>query len=502
MSAQTTSTRSTVGLTALGTVLALALFAMVNYLSIRHYKRWDWTTQGLYTLSGRTVQVLHQLPARVEIDVFLSESEQGFAELKELVERYRAVKNSLVVHYIDPDRQPEEYQKYAQRFDLQAGVTQAGTVISDVAAVAAFRDKKWSIARNDLISIDPESLGANGASEPRIDVKAEQALTGALVQVTSGRATRICVTQGHGEWTLDDAQSRSLGAFRDELHRDNIEMTSIDTLSNAHVGQGCDAVFVVSPVQPFNEQEQKALHDYVTGGGSLLVAADPVIDHDSFRPTGLENALAEFGVALRADQVVETDGGHRFGGNEGFPEFMANDFGPIPHHPTTDLLAKGGGRIVFNVARSVTPDASKHASVLVQTTAQAHVRTTISETGEATRSGPIVLGAAVSLKTPTADDATSPVTSPGSRVAVLGDADLFDPRLLGSEFTMNYAFLSSLTGWLTQREALISIPPKKMNARPAVLTEDDLAGLAFRVLVLLPLSVMLAGFAVWWQRRS
>ena len=40
-----------------GIVLVLALFAMVNYLAMRHYQRFDWTSSKLYSLSEKTLSV-------------------------------------------------------------------------------------------------------------------------------------------------------------------------------------------------------------------------------------------------------------------------------------------------------------------------------------------------------------------------------------------------------------------------------------------------------------
>ena len=35
------------------TLLLVAILAMVNYLAFRHYKRFDWTSQGIFTLSPK-----------------------------------------------------------------------------------------------------------------------------------------------------------------------------------------------------------------------------------------------------------------------------------------------------------------------------------------------------------------------------------------------------------------------------------------------------------------
>src|SRR5262249_48882805 len=51
---------------------ALALAVLVNVYAARHSRRWDLTTHGLYTLSPATVDTLHALAERVEVDVLLS----------------------------------------------------------------------------------------------------------------------------------------------------------------------------------------------------------------------------------------------------------------------------------------------------------------------------------------------------------------------------------------------------------------------------------------------
>ena len=82
------------------------------------------------------------------------------------------------------------------------------------------------------------------------------------------------------------------------------------------------------------------------------------------------------------------------------------------------------------------------------------------------------------------------------------------PEIPGAEmFTLeemvaNFDLTSAWTGWLTRREALIAIAPKRVQARAVVMAEEDLGALAFRVLFLMPMSLLLLGVAVWWTRRQ
>jgi hypothetical protein len=75
-------------------------------------------------------------------------------------------------------------------------------------------------------------------------------------------------------------------------------------------------------------------------------------------------------------------------------------------------------------------------------------------------------------------------------------------ELLDNPQLSNIDFVSSSAGWLTQREALINIAPRKTKARAVIMSDADLQNLLFRVVLLLPLAALIAGFGVWWSRRS
>jgi len=85
---------------------------------------------------------------------------------------------------------------------------------------------------------------------------------------------------------------------------------------------------------------------------------------------------------------------------------------------------------------------------------------------------------------------------------VVGDADFLAMPLIEAPALANFHLASAWVGWLTQREALIEIPPKKVKGGAVTFTQDDLGALLFRVAVLLPGAALLLGIAVWLNRRS
>ena len=86
-------------------IAAATIFLMVNYLSSRHYWRWDWTSEGLYTLSGKTRQILDEEVTRkkasVTIDVLLSAGDSLSDSVRELLANYGAACPALAEQFFD-----------------------------------------------------------------------------------------------------------------------------------------------------------------------------------------------------------------------------------------------------------------------------------------------------------------------------------------------------------------------------------------------------------------
>ena len=497
--------RSSEQLVAVATVvLVAAIAAMLNYVAFRRYERFDMTSVGMFTLSSKSKQVLRELNDDVDIYLFLSRGESSFDQIDELLKRIQASSSHVHVHYVDPEREEAEFRLLAQKFGILAAVGESGDVMADVAAVVARGDKRWHINRDDLIGID---MGP-GADEDEVtlDMRAEQALTGALVQVESGRATKLCLTQGHGEWSVEQDDERALSTFKFSLRHDNIEWQGFETLGQTKAPDGCDAVLVLGPTRAFSAAEASMLGDYVSHGGNLLLALDPLIEHDQVEPSGFEGTLEQFGVRLDADVVLEGSSEHLLGDN--MAEFVVTDFND--HTITRNL--QGRGRVFTVLSRSVTPTGGNdRVTTLLRTSDKGFGVTNLAalaagtqpERGPSDIAGPVSL--AIAMRVPQIgeareDDGSSEKT--GGRLVVVGDTDFLQGPLLETPELANLDFASAITGYLTQRNALIAIAPKKVKGGALVLSQDDLMALFFRVVVLLPAAALLLGVGVWMSRRS
>jgi hypothetical protein len=482
-------------------VFLLLIVAMANYLAFRHYERFDWTSEGVYTLSDKSKSVIKGLKQEVTIYLFMSQNEGAFEDTNELLARYKDSSPHVKVRYVDPDREPGEFKVLSQRFGVEQVGTEMGESRADVAAVVSAGDKKWHISRDDLVGFDFGNMP--GVDNVEINIKAEQALTGALVQVMSGRATRVCVTRGHGEISLDDQSERSIASLKTGLRHDNLELEPLDTLGKTSVPKECDAVLVLGPQRAFAEAEAKLLIDHVQAGGRVLLALDPVIEHDVIQPTGFEAALEALSIRLDRSLAIELSEDRLLSPNT--VEFLVTEFG---QHETTGIL-RGGARVLVSLARSFSLLApSERVEVLMRTSDKSFAATDIArilsgEGGAPTKgagdvAGPIDLALAYKAGDIEAveDDAK------GGRLILIGDSDFLQGPLLEAPELANFHLMSAFIGHLVERKALVEIPAKKVKGGTIMFTQEDLGALLFRVGVLIPGAAFLLGLAVWLNRRS
>jgi hypothetical protein len=171
-------------------------------------------------------------------------------------------------------------------------------------------------------------------------------------------------------------------------------------------------------------------------------------------------------------------------------------------------VLKDRARVVVALARSVSVlQHSDNIDVLLRTSDKAFGATDIASVttegkepvrGASDIAGPLDLALAVRVNAETDPEGKKP----GGRLIVSGDSDFVQPSLLEAAELANFHLASAWTGWLTEREALIEIPPKKVKGGSVMFTQEDLTALLFRVGGLLPGAVFLLGLAVWFNRRS
>jgi len=467
-----------------GVLLLAALLVIVNYFGWKYYKRFDWTSSQLYSLSDKTRNVLKGLNKDVDFIVFMSPDQQRdlYQPTNELLQRYGSASRRVHVKFLDLEKNPLEAQALSQQY----GVTTQGVV------VASGKDKRV-ISSADLADIDSTS------GEPRITgYKGEQLFTSAILQLSEGRKPKILFTTGHGERSLDDQGGSGLALAQQLLGRDNFDLSEWASLGKSAVPAGTDLLVIAGPTGSFVQPELDAFSAYLNNGGRMLVLLDPTLAPagagGGLVKTNLEGWLARYGIKAGQDIVVDPTAILPFFGPE---TIFIKSYG---EHPITKAFAGAGVPVLTSLVRSMAPGNAPGIKVteLMRTAPQGWGETDLAHLDRAGKdaadvAGPVAVGVV----------AESAATAPGKkpmRLAAIGDSDFAGNQLLQAN-QPNALLLANTLNWLVEREALLGIPPKKTEQVRLTLTPED-AHKVYFVAALLPLlSVALGGYVFSRRRR-
>ena len=487
-----------------GIVLAMVLATLVNVLAARHYKRWDVTRGGLYTLSEATLATLHDLPEPVKIYVLLPGGEPLTLSVVHLLDGYRAETSKLEVELVDPDRRPAEFLALAQKFGIGAD-REDGRVVATAAAVVVRGDRREILRQQELVEVDADD---DLRRRPRL----EQAFTGAIRAVSGGDHPRACFTVGHGE---DDSKP-----LRDHLVRNGYEVTVVEPARGGEKTSldGCKVLVVAGPREKVPAEDVSRWTAYLDKGGTALVAVGPEADlaDQGFADLGLDPLLRGFGIALDRDFVFEVAPRLRA------PNGRGETFTPTPRaHPATQAVMKTAQRglvPVLTVASSLTATGAGSAAVtpLLVTSDEAFgmvdFRSWASGApplpGAADKKGPLTVAAAAERPPVTMGDPRRvPHTPPGGkhagRLLVVGSAGaLWGANWQREDLRGTAVFAEGAIAWLTERPPILDIPQKPAFAAGLRVSDEWLDATRRYVLLYMPLAAMLVGVAVYLRRRG
>lgn len=495
-----------------GVLLVLGLVAILNYFSWKYYKRFDWTSENLYTLSEKSKNVVARLDTPIEAVVFMSPGEPLFEPVRELLSRYAAESPNFSMRVVDPEKNLIEAQTLVTKF----GLSHLDVIVFDRG------DDRRVVESADLADYDYSGLQA-GRGPEMTAFKGEQVFTEVVIDLDEDRKPRILFTTGHGELGLDDMSAGGLSELGALLGRDNFDLEEWAPLSEPRVPEGADAVVIAGPTVGFAEPEIRALEAFLEDGGRLLALLDPIFDRSgAVAPSGLEDFLSGFGIELGGDIVIDPEGPIPFFGAE---TFFVSSFG---EYPVTRPLRQAEIPVIVPLAQSlrIMADADETGlTVLLETSAAGWGESDLDNLTNVERddddvAGPVAIGIAIELDhedevaaspEPTGDDvdegalaeernALEPQTPrPPARLVVFGDAGFVTNGQLRN--VGNAELAANTLNWLVERENLIAIPAKKPEQVRLSLTAGEVRSIGILVFLVLPGLAIVAGAAVFSRRR-
>jgi ABC-type uncharacterized transport system involved in gliding motility auxiliary subunit len=428
-------------------VAVIAILVIINFVGYRHHKRFDLTTEKLYTLSEQSRNIVSGLKQDVTVVRFDKGPSAGFDDL---MAEYKGLSPHFKSETVDPQQKPEVAQDY--------GATHLGDVFV-----------------------------ASGVHKNHLDLHgevSEEDVTGAILKVTSDKLKEVCFVTGHNERQLSDESADGYSVVDAGLKKENYTTKTVN-LAQDGVPADCNVLVIAGPKQAFFAPETEAVGKFLDGGGEGLILVDPGTDPK------LDDIFNSWNIAVGNNVVIdESRLSQMIGG--GPTVSLVVVFGSSP-------ITKGfqGGMAFFPSARTVAiADKAKtipQAMAILNTSTSSFtvpkLQREIKLDPKTNPSGPFTLGVTANRK----------VGDKEARLVVIGN----------SQFAMNpYAaqqhngdLFYNTVDWLAQDENMISIRPKTATNRRVTLTEGQASALRWIDLIFLPGLVIFSGIYIWWKRR-
>lgn len=458
-------------------VVAAALGLLANIALYRHDVHFDLTETGRFTAPSELQTVASSLDRDVSVTYFYNSQDGDAVAAKDVLAALARRDRHLRVRALDLDNEPVAARNYGVRIYNTAVIESEGRR-TQVDNSTDLRDMAFAVERV-LKQRTPIVCFVTGHGEP-YGAPGSHAHLGHTETLEGPVATMDAPAAGIDRLTM---AIQAIG-YSDRA----VAMPAI-----SEIPADCAVVADLGPRSAYAPDEVQMLKNYLARGGRLLLMYDP-----EFPATPeLQSLLGQVGLEVGSGMVL--DPVNHSGTEE---DKVAVPY--YPPHPITDQVAL----TVFPGPRPLRVLGKIHdiqATALISTSRDSYVRPTASST-------------ALASTQPLAAPESKPAAGRGPAILAValqgnwpeGDQNPFRLVLVGSASFATNAFFPyasngdlavSMLRWLADDRATPKLKPATYSTAEVRLTHREMQLTFFLIEILLPLSVILFGVAVWRRRR-
>lgn len=228
----------------------------------------DTTHNHRNTLSAPSIQVLKQLPDRIEITAFCSNSPYKGRYFRKsitaLIQRYQHLHPNLQLQFVDPATAPTMAREWQ--------IKKEGEM------VIRYRDQQQHLYL-------PYT---------------EEAFTNVLLQLQHGSRAPLLFATGNGEPALQDTTSQGASLLGQALQAAGIRISGTASISSLPGKQASLATLVIAgATQPYTAAQRTAIQAHIQQGGNLVWLVD--------RPQqqGLDALATQLGLSISQGMIID-----------------------------------------------------------------------------------------------------------------------------------------------------------------------------------------------------
>jgi hypothetical protein len=472
-------------------ILAICfILAGINYYAFKHFKRWDYSRDHKYALADQTKRILESLQKPLKIFIFFSPDPsipggEIYPDVQALLQEYQYAANGKIdIETIDP------YKSLSRAKELMAHYKFGNENV----VIVDYQGHSKLVNATDMADYD--TSGEMYGQPVRLkSFRGEQALTGAILEVSEERQNKIYLVGGKGGPELN---SDELSVLKTYMERQNLLLDTLTLMNVPAINADAKAIMLIGPKYDLTDREIKLLRDYWDKQGRLYIALDP-----NAQTPNLDSFLRDVGIVRQDDRVLRT---MAMGNMTAIVRDVSATFSPTS--PVTKRL-EGVDTIFIQPTQSLAlvhqgANSQTHTEGIVsaaegywgETKYQDVESTGVSYDPKEDISAPLTL--AVTAEKGALADASVNVDT--SRMIVTGNSDFMGSQAF-AQSEANLDFVMAGLNWLINREELIGIAPKDQHTFSLNLTDTQLKQIELLVMVVMPVAVAMLGVLVWAQRR-
>jgi hypothetical protein len=466
--------------------LVFAVVVMLNYISRDYFLRLHLSSHTRIPLSPRTIKFLDSLTNQVKVTVYYDKEEPFYKTVVDLLTEYRQHNHRISIRIVDYTRDPGAAQQLKTKYSFLAAPNAKNLIIFDCEGKGVKPVDGNALTKYILEQI-PSETERTFRRRPAT-FEGERAFTATLLAVTSPYPPRAFFLRGHGEHEIDSTDD-NLGyrEFLRVLNENYIQGEPVSLLDNPYALTNCNLLIVAGPTVALTDAELQHIDQFLAQGGRMLA----LFNYTSLKygPTGLETILANWGVDVTTNTVVDPE------------RYISKGVDVIvlafsPSHPVVNPLL--GSQLDLILPRAIGKLRSRPQPVdapQVEELAFSGPKSFVKSNPNDRHPFPLMVAVEKgAIKGVVTERSTA-------RMLVVGDSIFLGNRQIYSG--ANRDFAAYAVNWLLDRTQLLQdMGPRPVKTYQLLMTRKQLNTAEWVLLGGMPGGALLIGGLVWLRRRS
>lgn len=425
----------------------------------------DVTSNKLFTLTEETKEFVPTLTEDVTIYVYANEETKD-SNLDKTIQKIKELLDHITVSYVDPSINPKFYTKYTDTAPASNSLIVVGEKRSRVVDYSEIYTYEI-----DYTTYDYQITGYDGEGQ----------LTSALAYVTTDDMPKIYVITGHDELALETQ-------FTQTIQKENIDYEELSLLSVSEIPEDAQAIIIDAPLNDYSQEDVDKVIAYLEQGGNALI----IPTWTDGELTNFQKILDFYGVSVVDGMIVETDSSMIYSD----PFYL---FPQINYDEITENVINTSVFAPYSQGLSYDEDTEEvYYTPLLESGVDSYSKTDLEtatsyDKQEGDIDGPFVI--ALKAEKTVENDAISNAVIIASENLFTENADSIVPGC-------NVKLFSGVLTAMTEHESSVSIPVKQYDTSIIAFSSRASYIVGVVSIVLIPLSCLIIGFVIWFNRRK